>query len=363
MSRMKKIGVLTSGGDCPGLNAVIRGVTLQAAESYGCEVIGIHDGHIGLLKDPPDVEPLSPANFSGELLRTGGTFLGTTTTDSPFDYPMADGTTKDRSADVIAAIAALELDGIIVIGGDGSMRLFDRLLTTAGVPWVGVPKTIDNDVPGTEFAVGFFTAVDVVGNALDRLQSTAASHRRVMVLETMGRDSGFIALYGGVAGGADAVLIPELSYDLDALADHVTRIRAEEKGHVLVTVAEGVPGPGGEQVTLPYFGSGSAAGGVGTVLADALTEKTGVSARCTVLGHLQRGGIPAMFDRLLGSVLSAKAVDVLMDGGSARMAAWRNGMAGDVPMDEVVKGPRKVDLKGGMISVARGLGMYVGERP
>ena len=182
-----------------------------------------------------------------------------------------------------------------------------------------------------------------------------------MILETMGRESGFIALYGGVAGGANAVLIPELTYDLDALADHVTRIRAEEKGHVLVTVAEGVPGPGGETVTLPYYGSGSAAGGVGTVLADALTEKTEVSARCTVLGHLQRGGIPAMFDRLLGSVLSARAVDVLMEGGSARMAAWRNGAADDVPMDIVVEGPRKVDLDGGMISVARGLGMYVGK--
>ena len=360
MAKLKKIGVLTSGGDCPGLNAVIRGVTLRADESYGCEVTGIHDGHLGLLKDPPDVEVLTPGHFSGELLRTGGTFLGTTTTVSPFAYPMEDGTKKDRSAEVIATIESLGLDGIIVIGGDGSMRLFDRLLTSAGVPWVGIPKTIDNDVPGTEFAVGFFTAVDVVGNALDRLQSTAASHRRTMVLETMGRESGFIALYGGVTGGADAVLIPELEYDLEALADHVTRIRAEEKGHVLVTVAEGVPGPGGEPVTLPYYGSHAAAGGVGTVLADALSEKTGVSARCTVLGHLQRGGIPAMFDRLLGSVLSAQAVDVLMRGGSARMAAWRNGGADDVPMDEVVKGPRKVDLSGGMISVARGLGMYVG---
>ncbi len=155
MPSMKKIGVLTSGGDCPGLNAVIRGVTLRAGESYGCEVIGIHDGHLGLLKDPPDVEILTPAHFSGELLRTGGTFLGTTTTSSPFAFPIEDGTEKDRSAEVIATIDSLGLDGIIVIGGDGSMRLFDRLLTSAGVPWVGIPKTIDNDVPGTEFAVGF----------------------------------------------------------------------------------------------------------------------------------------------------------------------------------------------------------------
>ena len=156
MSSLKKIGVLTSGGDCPGLNAVIRGVTLRATESYACEVIGIHDGHLGFLRDPPDVEPLSAGYFSGELLRTGGTFLGTTTTASPFAYPMEDGTEKDRSAEVIASIGALNLDGVIVIGGDGSMRLFDRLLTPAGVPWVGIPKTIDNDVPGTEFAVSFF---------------------------------------------------------------------------------------------------------------------------------------------------------------------------------------------------------------
>ena len=361
MADIKKIGVLTSGGDCPGLNAVIRGVTLHAVQSYGCAVTGIHDGHLGLLNTPMTVEPLTPSRFTGDLLRTGGTFLGTTTAASPFAFPMEDGTEEDRSAEVLDSIEALELDGLVVIGGDGSMRLFDRLLSPAGIPWVGIPKTIDNDVPGTDFAVGFFTAVEVVGNALDRLQSTAASHRRVMVLETMGRESGFIALYGGVAGGADAVLIPELGYDLDALADHVTRIRAEERGHVLVAIAEGVPGPSGEPVTLPYYGSDTAFGGVGTVLANELVTRTGVSARCTVLGHLQRGGTPAMFDRLLGSVLSTHAVDVLMGGGQARMSAWRNGTAMDVPMDEVVTGPRMVDLKGEMIAVARGLGMYVGQ--
>lgn len=360
MAALKKIGVLTSGGDCPGLNGVIRGVTLHAVETYGCEVVGIRNSHMGLLQDPPDVELLTPSRFSGELLRSGGTFLGTTSTTSDFVSFTRDGAGDGQSAVFVKAIGSLNLDGLIVIGGDGSMRLFDSLLRPAGIPWAGVPKTIDNDVPGTEFAVGFFTAVEVVGEALDRLQSTAASHRRVMLLETMGRDSGFIALYGGVAGGADAALIPELEYDIDALTDHVTRIRAEERGHVLVTVAEGVPGPDGQPVTLPYYGSGKTYGGVGTVLANTLTEKTGVSVRCTVLGHLQRGGSPAMFDRLLGSVLSAQAVDVLMRGESGRMAAWRNGKADDVPMDEVVEGPRKVDIHGGMINVARGMGMYVG---
>ncbi|MEQ8507841.1 MAG: ATP-dependent 6-phosphofructokinase [Rhodospirillaceae bacterium] len=360
MALKRRIGVLTSGGDCPGLNAVIRGVTQHATENYDCEVVGIHDGHHGLLASPPQTETLSPALFSGELLRAGGTILGSTTSGDPFAYPMPDGSTCDRSTEIVDAIAALKLDGLVVIGGDGSMRIFNRLLTSAGVPWVGVPKTIDNDVPGTDFAVGFFTAVDVVGGALDRLQSTAASHRRIMVLETMGRESGFLALFGGVAGGADAILIPEMKYDIAELAEHVCRIRSEQRAHVLIAIAEGVPNPRGEIVTLPYFGSNQAFGGVGTVLADELGKLIDVSTRCTVLGHLQRGGSPSMFDRLLGSALSVRAVDALMNATSPRLAAWRAGQVTDIPMSETITGPRKVDAGSEMLSVAKGLGVYMG---
>lgn len=361
MADMKKIGVLTSGGDCPGLNAVIRGVTLHATDTYGCDVIGIHDAHHGLLADPPHVERLDPDLFSGSILRAGGTILGSATTGDPFAYPIEGGSTQDRSEEVIDAIKTLGLDGLVVIGGDGSLRLFDRLLSPAGVPWVGIPKTIDNDVPGTDFAVGFNTAVEVVGSALDRLQSTAASHRRIMVLETMGRDSGYLALYGGVAGGADAILIPELKYDFAALVDHVCRIRAEERAHVLVVVAEGVPDPKGDTVTLPYYGSNRSYGGIGTVLADALGHATGVSTRCTVLGHLQRGGSPAMIDRLLGSALSVCAVEALMKGATRLLAVWTAGQVNTIAMDEAITGPRKLNRDHEMLATARGLGIYVGE--
>ena len=360
MAPIRKIGVLTSGGDCPGLNAVIRGITLHATENYDCEVFGIHEGHHGLLVSPPNIQRLSPALFSGELLRAGGTMLGSTTTGDPFAYPSSNGGVSDRSKEIINAITDLELDGLVVIGGDGSMRIFDRLLTSAGIPWVGVPKTIDNDVPGTDFAVGFFTAVDVVGGALDRLQSTAASHRRIMVLETMGRDSGFLALYGGIAGGADAILIPEMNYDISYLADHVCRIRSGERGHVLVVVAEGVQSPSGETISMPYYGSNKDFGGIGTVIADELVKRTGVSTRCTVLGHLQRGGSPSMFDRLLGSALSVHAVDVLMNTKAPRLAVWRAGRVTDVPMSKVIDGPRKVVPGTEMLAVAKGLGIYTG---
>lgn len=361
MAAIKRLGVLTSGGDCPGLNAVIRAVTQHATEHFGCEVVGITEAQHGLLSTPPLTTALTPTMFEGDWLRSGGTMLGATTRGDPFAYPDGKGGTADRSGDIIAAIKTLALDAMVVIGGDGSLRLFDKLFTPADIPWAGVPKTIDNDVPGTDFSVGFITAVDVVGSALDRLHTTASSHRRIMVLETMGREAGFLALYGGVAGGADVILIPELQYDLDALVAHVTRIRAEERAHVLVVVAEGVPDPAGAAVGLPYYGSNRALGGVGTVIADALAKRTDVSTRCTVLGHLQRGGSPAVFDRVLASAMGVEAVDVLMAGQTRRMAAWSGGCVTSVDMEPVVSGPRSVPLDHEMLNTARGLGIYVGE--
>lgn len=344
MANIRRLGILTSGGDCAGLNAVIRGVVQHGTDTYGAQVVGIRNGHHGLLADDPDILDLSPTAFDGDLLREGGTFLGASTSADP-RHPDP----EEEAAAVQAAVGKLDLDALVVVGGDGSMRAFDRLLSDA-VPWVGVPKTIDNDVPGTDFSVGFFTAVEVAGDALDRLQSTAASHRRVMVLETMGRQSGFIALFGGVAGGADAILLPELVNDPDALATHVNRVRAEEHAHVLIAVAEGVDVPSIE----------ASDGSIGMAVATDLTVRTGVAARCTVLGHLQRGGSPAVFDRLLASVFSVRAVDILMQGGTRRLTAWRGGVVTDIPMDEAVAGPRLVDPDGDMMKTARGLGIYLG---
>ncbi len=360
MGAIKTLGILTSGGDCPGLNAVIRGVVQHAIEHFGCEVIGINEAQHGLLADPPRFQRLTLGLFEGELLRAGGTMLGATTQGDPWAYPDESGGTSDRSGDIIKAIRHLGVDAMVVIGGDGSMRIFDKLLTPSGIPWVGVPKTIDNDVPGTDFSVGFITAVDIVGSALDRLHTTATSHRRIMVLETMGRESGFLALYGGVAGGADAILMPELRYDITDLIAHIKRIRAKERAHILVVVAEGTPDPKGALIGMPYFGSNRALGGVGTVLADALAKGTGVSTRCTVLGHLQRGGTPAVFDRLLGSAMGVNAVDTLMKGETRKMSAWTGGHVTTVDMDVAITGPRVVDPHHEMLETARGLGIYVG---
>ena len=350
-TRFRKIGVLTSGGDCAGLNAAIRAVT-DAAVGRGWEVLGLCRGHLGLFQTPPEVMPLTADNVRSELLRAGGTVLGTTTKGDPFAYPDGKGGVADRSGEVLAAIKGLGIEALVVIGGDGSMRLFDRLLAPAGIPWVGVPKTIDNDVPGTEFALGFFTAVEVVGEALDRLATTAASHSRVMVLEVMGRDSGFLALYGGIAGGADVILMPELPYDLDQVAAHVRRITHDRPSPVLVVVAEGALKPDEERRKKANVGLGIARG---------LESRTGFDARCTVLGHVQRGGSPVAFDRILGSTFGARAVSVLAGGGSRRMVAWRGGLVTDIPMTDAVAGPRFVSADSQVVRTARRLGIYLGE--
>ncbi len=249
--------------------------------------------------------PLTLDMMRGDLLRAGGTMLGTTTKGDPFAFPGPDGTVRDRSGEVIAALKKLGIDALVVIGGDGSMRLFHRLLIESSIPWIGAPKTIDNDVPGTDYAIGFFTAVDVRGEALDRLASTAASHRRIMVLETMGRDSGFLALNGGISGGADVILIPELAYDIDEVAGHIKKLTKDQAEAVLVVVAEGVARPKGDRRT---------GGSVGGAVAHFLQEQTGLEARCTVLGHLQKGGNPANFDRVLASAFGVHAVQLLLQG-------------------------------------------------
>lgn len=354
MTDIKTIGVLTSGGDCAGLNAVIRAVTEHAGTTYGWRVLGLRQGHLGLLGTPPEVIDLEDAEVTHDLLRSGGTVLGTTTKSDPFHIIGPDGTTKDRSDEVIAAVKSLGIDGLVVIGGDGSMRLFNKLCEKGSLRWVGVPKTIDNDVPGTDFTVGFFTAVEVVTEALDRLSSTAASHRRIMVLEVMGRDSGFIALFGGIAGGADVILVPEVPYDMAALTAHVSRITAGRPNPVLVVVAEGVEPPSGAPVP-----TGTS---IGASIARELQDSTGIDARCTVLGHVQRGGIPAPFDRLLATSFGVHAVDLLAAGAEARLVGWRGGAVVDIPMSDVVKGPRKVDHGSPLLKTAIATDIYVGER-
>lgn len=356
----KRIGILTSGGDCPGLNAVVRAVVHRASGGLGWTVIGIRDGTAGLLRDPPDVEELSLERFDGRLLREAGTFLGTTNLGDPFAYPMPDGTTKDRSAEIGAAVHALALDAVIGIGGDGSQAILKRLADRGGWELVAIPKTIDNDIGATEVAVGYDTAVEVAVEALDRLQPTAASHRRVMILEVMGRDAGHIALAAGIAGGADVILIPEVPYRLGAVVGAVETAFAR-KAFALVIVAEAVKTDTGAPVTTVFGGGRASYGGIGYWLGDALAQRLEAQVRVTVLGHLQRGGAPSPRDRLMASIFGVHAVDLIAAGRTGRMVGWANRGVIDVPIEEAIATYRSVELDGALMHTARALGIGFGD--
>ncbi|GEO81961.1 ATP-dependent 6-phosphofructokinase [Pararhodospirillum oryzae] len=364
MGDIRRIGVLTSGGDCAGLNAVIRAVTHRAVGSYGWKVLGILDGTLGLMDRPLRYTEMDLDLFSGrDLLRAGGTVLGTVNKGDPFAFPMPDGKVVDRSLDFVDGFHRLELDGLVVIGGDGSMRILKQLCDKGSIGMVGVPKTIDNDVEATEYAVGFSTAVNVVTEALDRLQATAASHHRVMILEVMGRDAGHIAVNAGIAGGADVILVPELPYSLEGIAQRIRKVQAEGRSHALIVVAEGVKTLGGEAATVSHSGGQTRYGGIGAYLSERIAEATGTETRVTILGHVQRGGVPSMRDRLLASAFGVHAVDLIAQRRFGRMVAWQNRGVIDVPLEEVCVGPRCLEPHGPLLNAARGLGIYVGEVP
>ena len=361
MKDIKTLGVLTSGGDCAGLNAVIRAVTYHANQVCGWRVLGILDGSLGLMEKPPRYRELRADSFDEGLLREGGTFLGTTNKGDPFRFPQPDGSFRDRSGDFAAGVRELGLDALVVIGGDGSMRILSRLCEQAGIGMVGVPKTIDNDVHGTEYAVGFASAINVVTDALDRLQPTAASHHRVMILETMGRDAGHIALNGGIAGGADVILVPELPYSLDGLVKHLRRVLSQGRSHALLVVAEGVKTEDGKPVSVNLPGEQFRYGGVGYYLEREIGQRLGTETRVTVLGHLQRGGTPSPRDRLLASAFGVHAVRLVSERCFGRMVAWQDRGVVDVPLSDVTVGSRLLQPDDPLIATARGVGIYVGD--
>jgi 6-phosphofructokinase 1 len=358
-----RIGVLTSGGDCAGLNAAIRAVTFRAVQEYGLTVIGIYEGTVGLLDRPMKYEELTQRIFTGNILRLGGTILGTVNKGNPFDYPMPDGSTKDRSKEVIEGFRALNLDALIGIGGDGSMRILSRLAEQGKIPFVGIPKTIDNDVAVTDFAIGYMTAVDSAVDALDRLQPTAASHRRVMVLEVMGRDVGWIALGAGIAGGADVILIPEIPFDIEKVGEKLRSIYALGRNHALVVLAEGIKMANGTPVSHAYADGEIRYGGVGAAIGDMIAQQTGAETRVTVLGHVQRGGAPNAFDRILASALGTAAVDCVVAGKTNRVVVWESGRIIDVPLDQVAGKTRTLlDTDGStLIDTARRLDICLGD--
>jgi 6-phosphofructokinase 1 len=356
---MKNIGILTSGGDCAGLNAAIRAVVFRAAQ-LGWGVLGIETGTAGLLETPPHVRALTMNDFSPYVMRMGGTILGTTNNRNPFQYPMADGTIKDRSDELIAAAQNLGITALIGIGGDGSFDILTRLAAKGGLNFVGIPKTIDNDVGMTDACIGFDTAVAVATEALDRLQPTAASHDRVMILEVMGRDAGHIALNAGIAGGADVILIPEIPYSVEGIAKKINAVKASGRNFALVIVSEAVKSPEGENLQVVYYGGEKRYGGIGDYLGPKIADLTGSETRVTVLGHVQRGGSPTYNDRLLASALGVRAMDLVDQGRYGRMVSWRGREAVDVPIEEAIKECHVVDRKGSLVETARGLGISFG---
>jgi ATP-dependent phosphofructokinase / diphosphate-dependent phosphofructokinase len=363
MADLKRIAVLTGGGDAPGLNAVIRAVVKTAINDYGCEVLGIKNGYDGLI-EPGGIQTLGHDEVRGILPR-GGTILGTANRGNPFARKVIkDGkeTVIDVSDQIIQNIKLFGLDAVIVIGGDGTLHTAQEMFQK-GVPVVGVPKTIDNDVGGTEVTFGFDTALGTATEAFDRLHTTAEAHHRVMVLELMGRDAGFIALHSGIAGGADVILIPEIPFKYAAIAQKVQERKVRGSLFSIFAVSEGArPADGeqvfsreGDQIYVPRLG------GIGQKVAEYVEKATGSETRVTVLGHLQRGGSPTAFDRLLGSRFGSHAVRTAVEGKFGNMVALRSGHIVDIPLSEALAVPRRVDLQGDAVRTARGLGISFGD--
>lgn len=357
----KRIGLLTSGGDCAGLNAVLHAVTTRATAGYGWEVFGIRNGTMGLLRRPIEAEPLTSLTFKSAVAKMGGTILGTTNKGDPFAFPMEDGSLKDRSEDFAEGCRLLGLDALIGVGGDGSLYILRRLAQHGNIPFVGIPKTIDNDLGATENSIGFRTAVDIATEALDRLQPTAASHDRVMILEVMGRDAGHIALSAGIAGGADMILIPEVPYKLENIAKKIKELLVNGHNFALVIVAEAVKKADGNAVEITDLTGRRRYGGISHYLADHITQLTGAETRFTVLGHVQRGCQPNSSDRLLAASFGVHAVDLIAQGKFDRMIAWQNRQVVDVSLEEAIASYSKVDLNSALMKTARGLNICFGD--
>lgn len=356
----KKIGILTSGGDCAGLNAVIR-AAVHHAHQLGWEIVGIQNGTQGLIERPVRYKTLTPEMFDGTLLRMGGTVLGTTNKGGVFNVKMPDGSTKDYSPEIIEGIEMLGLDAVIGIGGDGSFAILRKLAEIGGFKMVGIPKTIDNDLGRTETSVGFDTAVMVATEALDRLQPTAASHDRVMVLEVMGRDAGHIAVSAGIAGGADAILIPEIKYKLQNVADKIQQVKKDGRNFALVVVSEAVKTEDGKKAEITYSDGETRYGGIGHYVAEHLAKLTGSEARVTVLGHVQRGSPPTFNDRIIASAFGVHAVKLIQEGKFDRMVSWANREVIDVPIEDAIAAYQDVKVDSALVRTAKGLGISLGD--
>lgn len=361
-SAVDRVGILTGGGDCPGLNAVIRGVAKTALSRYDAEVVGIRDGYRGLVEN--DMEPLSWDSVSG-ILTEGGTILGASNKANPFEYSLhTKGAAEDRSDEAVENFHRADLDLIFALGGDGTLSIAHKL-EQKGVPVIGVPKTIDNDVCETDVTFGFDTAVQTVAFSLDKLHTTAQSHHRIMIVETMGRYTGWLALTGGMAGGGDIILIPEIDYTLENIEKAIEQRRKMGRTFSIVVVAEGVTPPGGEYIVQKKDEQDKhdqvRLGGIGYWLSDTLESRTDFSCRAVVLGHLQRGGSPTAYDRMLATRFGTEAMAQAAEGNSGVMIALKGTNMVPVPLEDVADTQRKVGPDSQIVEAARSVGTCLGD--
>ena len=373
MKEIKKIAILTAGGDCPGLNPVIRAVTKTAISKYGLEVMGVRNGYFGLYHgdfiklDLEDVD---------DILTKGGTILHSSNKDNLFQYPVKDengNLLRDENGKLIyedvsdVAVKNLEdagIDAIFILGGDGSLTSA-RDFSRKGVNVIGIPKTIDNDLAHTDYTFGFDTAISVATDGLERVRTTGMSHHRIMVVEIMGRGAGWMALHAGIAGAADIILIPEIPYDINKVAEKINNDKAAGKNFSIVAVSEGAKAINGKQVVLKVIEDSADSirlGGIGAVVADQLERLTGSEARATTLGHIQRGGSPTSRDRILSSRYGYAAVELCMNGGFGKMVALKGDKIVSVSLEDVIgQKTKNVDPNGEYVTLAKAMGVCFGD--
>lgn len=364
-NNIKRIGVMTGGGDCPGLNAVIRAVTKTAIMNYELEVFGIEDGFLGLVQNR--IKRLTSTDVSN-ILTVGGTILGSSNKCDPLRYytgvdAKGEPIYKDVTDRCMDHIRHHNLDALVVIGGDGTMSVA-KAFVNKGINCIGLPKTIDNDLVGTDITFGFQTAVEVASWALDRIHTTAASHHRVMVVEVMGRNAGWIALHAGVASGADAILIPEIPFEYDVICDFVESRSRHGKSFSIICISEGAMPKGGQQV-IDHLDVTSPdpirLGGVGHVVAVEIEKRTGIETRTTVLGHIQRGGTPVPNDRILATLFGHHAVELLIKGEKGKLVVMQNNQITSIPLLDAANKQRTVPLDHPLIIAARKVGTCFGD--
>jgi phosphofructokinase-like protein len=358
-----RIGILSGGGDCPGINAVIRAVTRKAILEYNIEVIGILDGYNGVIHNR--YRTLHYDDVSG-ILTIGGTILGTSNTANPYKHSVRKENTlefEDASQYTINNIKNLNIDCLVCIGGDGTLGIANRLYKD-GVPVVGIPKTIDNDLRGTDITFGFDSAVTVATEGIDRLHTTAQSHHRIMIVEVMGRNAGWIALHAGVAGGADIILIPEIPFDINVITEKVKERNRKGKRYSIIVIAEGAKPKGGSVIVQRVVRESPdqiRLGGIGFVLGSQIEESTGLETRTVVMGHLQRSGVPTPFDRVLATRLGCKAVEMIANRKSGYMVGVIGNLLVEVPLEIVALGPRNIPTGDPLIQTARSVETCFGD--